>query len=143
MASVWYPSGLLHVLNGDVALDSAAIHALLVDTTEYTYAQAHDALDDVPAGARCTSGDGTLDNKSVAVATNVVTFDADNEVLPSVPGAQGSYNLVIIYYESGGAENTKWLLLKLELTAPIMPNGGDITLVFNGSGLGTVTATSA
>lgn len=142
MANIWYPKGLEAVLKGDVDLENDTIKAVLVDSTDYTYNVAHDFLDDVPSGARCTSGTATLGSKAVTTASNVNKFDAADPTLTSVPGSQGSFDLLIVYKDSG-VEGTSQLLLKNDLSAAVTPNGGNITLQFDAGGIGTVTATGA
>jgi hypothetical protein len=57
MANAIYPKFKEALLQGDIALDTANVKAVLVDLADYTYSAAHDFLDDVAAGGRvATSG---------------------------------------------------------------------------------------
>lgn len=138
MASGFYSTGIKAILDGDVDLLADTIKAVLVDVADYAVnLTTHDFLDDVAAGARASNGTGTLASKTTTVATNVITFDAADLTLSAVTGDPSE--AVVIYKDTGGAETTNQLLLYLELTVPVTPNGGNITLVWNGSGLATIT----
>ena len=76
------------------------------------------------------------------MTNNVVTFDADDLVLTSVAGGQGSFDRVVIYKDTG-TETTSPLICVLDLTSAITPNGGNITIQFDASGIGSITCTSA
>lgn len=140
MASIWYPAGIDALMEGSVALLTDTIKAVLVDTVDYTYSNAHDNLDDVPSGARATNGTGTLASKTSTFSSNVWTFDAADLTLSTVSGDQSE---VVIIYKDTGVESTSRLLLKLDLSSAVTPNGGDIVLQWNASGLGTITCTNA
>lgn len=135
MASGWYSTGIKAILDGDVDLLADTIKAVLVDSADYTVnLTTHDFLDDVAAGGRVATG--TLASKTTTVATNVITFDAADTTLSSVTGDVSE--AVVIYKDTGDAA-TSQLILYLELTAPVTPNGGNIVLAWNASGLGTIT----
>ena len=141
MASSWYSTGIKAFLDGDVDLLADTIKAVLIDAADYIVnLTTDDFLADVVAGARATNGTGTLASKTTAIATNVITFDVADTVLTSVSGAGGPepHEAVVVYKDSG-VEATSQLLLYLELTAPVTPNGGNITLAWHSSGLGTIT----
>jgi hypothetical protein len=138
MASIWYPAGIDALMEGSVALLTDTIKVVLVDTGAYTYVNTHDFLDDVPAGARIATG--TLASKTSTFSSNVWTFDAADTTLSAVTGAESE---IVIIYKDTGVESTSRLLLKLDLASPVTPNGGDIVLQYNASGLGTITCTGA
>lgn len=133
MASVWYPRGLEAALEGDVDVLVDTITVIGVDTADYTFSNAHEDLADVTAGARVGSATLTI---SCTYSGDVVTLDANDATLTSVTGDE--FEAVIVYLNSG-SEATSTLLLYLELSAAVTPNGGNIVLQFNGSGLGTLT----
>lgn len=140
MASIWYPIAIDAIMEGDIDLLADTIKAVLVDTADYTYSNAHNFLDDVPAGARATNGTGTLASKTSTVSSNVWTFDAADLTLSAVTGDQSE---IVIVYKDTGNEATSNLILKLDLSSAVTPNGGDIILQWNASGLATVTCTGA
>lgn len=138
MASWVYPIANDEFLNGDIDLAVDTIKAVLVDAADYTYSNAHNFLDDVPAGARATNGTGTLASKTIGTTGNVTTFDAADLTLTAVTGDPSE---AVVIYKDTGNEATSQLIAYLELTAPVTPNGGNITLQWNASGLFTITST--
>lgn len=138
MASAVYPIANDEFLNGDIDLAVDTIKAVLVDAADYTYSNAHNFLDDVPAGARATNGTGTLASKTIGTVGNVTTFDAADTTLTAVTGDPSE---AVVVYKDTGAEATSQLIAYLELTAAVTPNGGNITLQWNASGLFTITST--
>jgi hypothetical protein len=102
----------------------------LVDTGTYTYSAAHDFYNDL-------SGIVGTDQRLVAptVSTSGV-FDADNVTFTAVSGA--SVEALVIYRKNSGA-NTTWRLVAFIDTSvtnlPVTPNGGDISITWNASGI--------
>lgn len=124
MANKLYPKGKEHLLNGDIDLINDTIKAILVDTADYTYADADEALDDVTgAGIVATA---TLGTKST---TNGV-FDAADITYSSVTG--DSCEALVIYLDSGVA-GTSYLIAYIDTATglPVTPNGGDIDVVWD------------
>jgi len=139
MASVWYPVAFDQMAEGDLDLLVDDLRCFLVDAADYTFANTHDFLNDVAAGARVGTATA-LASKTSTFATNVWTFDAADTTLTSVTGDQSE---AVIVYKHTGTESTSTLVLYLELSSAVTPNGGNITLQWNSSGLGTITATGA
>lgn len=130
MANAWYTKGKENVLNGNVDLLTDTIKCVLVDLTDYTVNLAtHDALDDVAAGARV----GTAQTLASKTVTNGV-FDAADVTFTSVTGDVSEY---ILFYKDSGVEATSWLLWLFDTATnlPITPNGGNIGITFNASGI--------
>jgi activator of HSP90 ATPase len=102
----------------------------LVDTGTYSYSAAHDFYNDL-------SGIVGTDQRLVAptVSTSGV-FDADNVTFSAVSGA--SVEALVIYRKNSGA-NTTWRLVAFIDTSvtnlPVTPNGGDISITWNASGI--------
>lgn len=138
MASWVYPIANDEFLNGDIDLAADTIKAVLVDAADYTYSNAHNFLDDVPSGARATNGTGTLASKTIGTSGNVTTFDAADLTLTAVTGDPSE---AVVIYKDTGAEATSQLIAYLELSSAVTPNGGNITLQWNASGLFTITST--
>ena len=139
MASVWYPKAFDLMAEGDLDLLVDDLRVFLVDAADYTFANTHDFLDDVPSGARVGTPTA-LASKTSAYSSNVWTFDAADTTLTSVTGDQSE---AVIIYKHTGTDSTSPLVLYLELSSAVTPNGGNITLQYNASGLGTITATGA
>ena len=129
MASAVYPSALKLFLDGDIDMLNDDIRAILIDTADYSYSSAHDYLDDVAAGARVKVSD--------ALASKTTTggvFDAADKTLSAVTGDQSE---AVIIYKHTGTESTSPLIAYIDSGTglPVTPNGGDITLTWNASGI--------
>lgn len=105
---------------------------VLLDLTNYTLdAVAHTNLVDVPALARVAEV-----NLSTPVALSDGTASADNTVFPAVTGAE--VGAVLIYRENNIAvpvEADNLLVAYIDSAVsglPVTPNGGDITILWNG-----------
>jgi hypothetical protein len=130
MANVIYPKYKEALITGDsnISLSSGDVKACLVDTGTYTYNAAHDFLNDL-SGIVATSGN--LAGKSV---TNGV-FDCDNVTFASVSGS--SAEAIVIYIDTG-VSSTSRLVAYIDTgvtNLPVTPNGGDINIIVNASGL--------
>ena len=125
MASAKYPIGMKAILDGTIALLSDTIKVALIDTGVYTYDSAHDFYNDVSAGVVGTP---------VALASKTTTggvFDAADTVITAVSGA--SIEAVIVYKDTGNAATSPVLSFHDGLS--LTPNGGNITVVWNASGI--------
>lgn len=127
MANALYPKAKEAFLSGALNLVSNTISIALVDTGVYTYSSSHQYRSDVSNSAVISST--TLSNKSV---TNGV-FDADDATFSSVTGA--NCEALLIFQDTGTQANSRLIAYIDSATGlPILPNGGDITVVFsNGS----------
>ena len=130
MANAMYPSAKQNLLSGAFNYSSADIRVILVDLADYTYNSAHDFLNDVAAGARVATSNA-LDSPTITNGT----FDAADEVLGSVTGDEAE---ALILYQHTGTEGTSALIVYFDTGitgAPVTPNGGDITVQWNASGI--------
>lgn len=104
----------------------------LVDTGTYTYSSAHDFYNDL-------SGIVGTDQRITAPTVANGTFDGSDLTYTSVSG--NSVEALVIYRHNVGA-NTTWKLVLYEDTGvtglPVTPNGGNITVTWNGSGIFTL-----
>ena len=104
----------------------------LVDTGTYTYNTAHDFYNDLSGVV------GTDQRISTPTCTNG-TFDGDNLTYTAVSG--NTVEALVIYRHNAGA-NTTWKLVAYidsSVTGlPVTPNGGDITVTWNASGIFTL-----
>lgn len=132
MANAIYPKFKELLLGSQTAssLTSGTVKAALIDTGTYTYNAAHDFWDDAVAGVVGTPQ--AIANKTV---TNGV-FDGDDVVFSAVSGA--SVEALIIYIDTAGANSTDPLVAYMDtgITGlPVTPNGGNITVNWNASGI--------
>ena len=104
----------------------------LIDTGLYTYSTAHDFCNDL---AGIIGTDQRISTPTVTTGT----FDGDNLTYTSVSGA--SVEARVIYRKNVGA-NTTWRLVAFIDTGvtglPVTPNGGNITVTWNASGIFTL-----
>lgn len=131
MANALYPKWKEAMLQGssDSTLNGT-VKAALVDLADYTYSASHEFYSSIASavvGTPITLGSKTYTNG---------VFDAADGAFSSVTGDESE--AVIIFIENGGA-NTTWRLVAYYDTgitgAPVTPNGGNINLGFNASGL--------
>lgn len=127
MSSVLYPIGKKAILDASINLDTDTIKAALVDTGTYTYSAAHDFYNDV-SGVVGTPQ--TLANTT----TTSGTFDADNVTYTAVSG--NTVEAIIIYKDTGNSATSNLIAYIDSGTGlPVTPNGGDITISWNASGI--------
>jgi hypothetical protein len=132
MANAIYPKYKQALLEGaaNISLSTGNVKAVLVDLADYTYSAAHDFLDDIPVAGRVAT--------SANLTTKTVTdglFDADNAVFSAVTGDISE--AVVIYIDTGSAATSRLVaFFDTGVTGlPVTPNGGDINLNFNVSGI--------
>ena len=126
MANSLYTAAKKAFLDGGIALLTADIKVVLVDSADYTRdLAAHDFLDDIPAGARVATS-GNLTNKT----TTGGVFDADDITITGVTGDQFEY---IVLYKDTGVASTSNLIVCLDTATGLActPNGGDITITWD------------
>lgn len=128
MANLIYPLFKQRLLTPGVDLSSATLRAVLVDTATYTYNAAHDAYNDLS---------GVVGTESGALASKTFTngtFDAADITFTAVTGA--TVEAVIVFIDSG-TTSTDYLVAYIDTgtNLPVTPNGGDITIQWNASGI--------
>jgi hypothetical protein len=134
MANALYPTFKqalgADTFGADLGNAGTDIRAILVDLADYTYSAAHDFLDDVPAGARVATSTA-LTSKTWTAAV----FDAADKTFTAVTG---DVSEALILYRHTGTESTSALICFLDTGVtglPVTPNGGDITITWNASGI--------
>lgn len=129
MASAVYPKAKEAFLKADIDLENDDIRVILIDAADYTYSSAHDFLDDVAAGARV----GTSSALASKTFTNGV-FDAADK---TITAATGDVSEALIVYKHTGTEGTSNLIAYIDSGSglPFTPNGGDLTITWNASGI--------
>jgi hypothetical protein len=132
MANI-YSTGLLAIANGTVSWANSTIKALIVDSG-YTFTKSHEFVSSV-AGDEVTNSTGTgyerktLTNKTVTLATDVVTFDADNLTYTAVDTNE-TWDALIVYAE-GTADANRRLLAYLPVDE-LVTNGSDAVITITG-----------
>lgn len=119
--------------NADYELDSAegatGVFCALVDTGTYTFSQTHQYYSSL-------SGVVGTDQEILTKTQADGVFDGTNLTYTAVTGA--SVEALVLYRKNAGA-NTTWPLIAYIDTGvtglPVTPNGGDITVTWNASGI--------
>ena len=138
MANAIYPEYKQFLLQGDanvslnVDTSTDGPFVALVDTGTYTYSAAHDFFNDL-------SGIVGTDQRVTAPTVADGTFDGADLTYTAVSGA--TVEALVIYRHNSGA-NTTWKLVAYIDTSvtglPVTPNGGNITVTWNASGIFTL-----
>lgn len=130
MANAIYPLYKQALLDGDVNIDvnDGTVKVALVDTGVYTYSAAHQFQSDL-TGVVGTAQ--TIANTTVANGL----FDGDNVTYTGVSGA--TVEALVIYIDTGTPATSRLVAyIDTGVTGlPVTPNGGDISITWNGSGI--------
>lgn len=128
MANAAYPLGMQALLNKEFDFDTDNFRCVLVDTGTYTYSSAHEDHADL-SGIVATSGNLT----SLSITNG--TFDAADVTFSAVSG--NTVEAIVLYHWTGVSATSKLILyLDTGVTGlPVTPNGGDITITWNASGI--------
>jgi hypothetical protein len=124
MANALYPKAKESFINAHINMSANTITIALVDTGVYTYSTSHQYRSDVSNSAVISST--ALANKTVANGV----FDADDATFTSVTGANCE---ALLIFQDTGVQSTSRLIAYIDSATglPILPNGGDITVVFS------------
>jgi hypothetical protein len=135
MANAVYPKYKQSLIAGDANADldnnttTDGPFVALVDTGVYTYSASHQFYSDL-------SGVVGTDQRVTTPTVTTGLFDGDDLTFPTVSGA--SVEALVIYRKNSGA-NTTWRLVAYIDTGvtglPVTPNGGNITVTWNASGI--------
>lgn len=104
----------------------------LVDTGTYTFSQAHDFYNDLSG---VVGTDQRIASPTVGSVAQGV-FDGADLTYTAVSGA--SVEALVIYRKNSGANSTWRLVAYIDTSVtglPVTPNGGDITVTWNASGI--------
>lgn len=138
MANAIYPIYKQNLLAGTSGYDldndttDDGVYVALIDTGTYTYSSAHDFYSDLSGIV------GTPVRITTPTVTNG-TFDGDNVTFTAVSGNQSE--ALVIYRHNAGANSTWPLVAYIDTSVtglPVTPNGGDITVTWNASGIFTL-----
>lgn len=135
MANAIYPLYKQSLLAGDANADldnnttTDGPYVALIDTGTYTYNAAHDFYNDL------TGVVGTDQRITSPTVVNGL-FDGGDVTFTAVSGA--SVEALVIYRKNSGANSTWRLVAYIDTGVtglPVTPNGGDITITWNASGI--------
>jgi hypothetical protein len=131
MANAIYPKYKEAILGGGANTDllTGTVKVALVDTGTYTYNAADQFL---------TSLTGVVGTAQTIGATKSVTngvFDGGDVTYTSVTGA--SVEALVIYIDTGSSATSRLVAyIDTSVTGlPVTPNGGNITITWNASGI--------
>lgn len=133
MANAMYDKGRENYLAGNIDWDADNIKVVLIDEgTDAPVLTTDDALDDITAGARIATS-GNLSSKTGTDGT----ADAADETINTVSGA--SVDSLTVYSDSG-VESTSYLHCNIDTATglPLTPNGSNVTIAWNASGIYTL-----
>lgn len=142
MANAIYPlyKTALGVAGANVSLDQNTTtdgpFIALIDTGVYTFSAAHQFFS--PSLTGIVGTDQRIVNPTFG-SVSAGTFDGDNVTYTAVSG--NSIEALVVYRKNAGANTTWRLVLYLDTGVtglPVTPNGGDITITFNASGIFTL-----
>jgi hypothetical protein len=133
MANAVYSKYKEALLKGsaNIDVDVGTVKAALVDTGTYTFSDAHEFLSSL-SGVVGTAQ--TIANTTVGVVAAAV-FDGDNVTYSAVSGATAE--AIVIYIDTGVAGTSRLVAyIDTGVTGlPVTPNGGDISIAWNASGI--------
>lgn len=131
MANAIYPLYKQALLTGDTNIDieNGTVKVALVDTGTYTYSSAHQFLSSLSGVV------GTAQTLSTNTVTNGLFDSATNPTFTAVSG--NSVEALVIYIDTGVAGTSRLVAyIDTGVTGlPVTPNGGDITITWNASGI--------
>lgn len=130
MANAIYPLYKQALLDAsaNVDLNDGTVKVALIDTGTYTYNSAHEFYSSVSGVV------GTPQTIANTTVTNGL-FDGDNVTFTAVTG--NSAEALLIYIDTGSAATSRLVAwIDTGVTGlPVTPNGGDITITWNASGI--------
>jgi predicted aspartyl protease len=129
MANAIYPKWKEAIMQASANSSlGGTVKAALVDTGTYTYSATHEFLTSLTGRV---GTDQTLGSKTFTDGT----FDAANSVFPAVTGA--TVEALVIYIDTGTAGTSRLVAyIDTGVTGlPVTPNGGDINVNWNASGI--------
>ncbi len=129
MANAIYPLYKQAILDAstDSDLNDGTVKVALIDTGTYTYSAAHDFYNDLSGVV------GTPQTIANTTVTNGL-FDGDNVTFTALSGA--TVEALVIYIDTGNVATSRLVaFLDTNVGLPFTPNGGDLTITWNASGI--------
>jgi hypothetical protein len=131
MANALYPFAKAQLQRKAIDMVNDTIKVSLIDTASYTYSSAHKYYTSL-GGVTATA---TLGTKAVADSG---TFSAANSTFTAATGAQSE---ALVIWRDSGVAGTSELIEYIDTGVtglPVTPNGGDINITWNASGIFTL-----
>lgn len=128
MANALYPKFKESLLQAGVSLATGTVKVALVDAGSYAYNAAHQFLSSL------TGVVGTAQTIGSKTVTNGV-FDGADVTFTSVTGVNAE--ALVLYVDTGNAATSSLIAyIDTGVTGlPVTPNGGDINVTWNASGI--------
>lgn len=128
MASQLYPKGKEHLLGATTQVDmnSDTIKVMLIHSATTAYNSGHEFVSDLTGGG-IVARSGAL----ASVTLTSGTVDAADKTITSVTGSTVD---AVILYKDTGSDATSPLIAWFDVST-FTPNGSDVNVVFNASGL--------
>jgi hypothetical protein len=129
MASALYAKGKAHLLGLSTKVDLVAdnIKVALIDTGTETFGSTDEFMSDITSGGDVARS-GNLSGKTVTSGT----FDANDITITAVTGATVE---AVVLYKDSGSDASSPLIAWFDLASAFTPNGSDVTVTFNASGI--------
>lgn len=136
MANAIYPKWKQSLMTANTGVAINATMSVAICNSTYTYAVGHNALDDITAGLVANNdlttptvyANGTFQDSGAAS----ITFSA-------VPAGTAIESLVIYKWNTTASDSHVVAYLDTNVTnLPVTPNGGDITITWDTSGIFTL-----
>lgn len=118
-----------------VDIDADTLKGMFVDAADDTPLAADDFIDDILSAARVPAIGSCPTLGSITIGSLAVgTVDAADTVFSSLSGDQSEYYLL---FKDTGSEPTSNILAWWDTATglPLTPNGGNVTVVYSGSGI--------
>jgi len=125
LASQLYPKGAAHILGLSTKVDLVADNIKLLFYSG-SFSSSHEFVSDL-TGASIIARSGNLAGKTVTGGV----FDANDLTVTAVSGSAFTH---VILYDDTGTDSTSRLIAIFDIST-FTPNGGDVNVVFNASGL--------
>lgn len=141
MANALYPKWKEALLQGTAAAllngsGTTGVYAALIDTGVYTYNSANEFWDTGGANDPVDALIGTAMEIGATKSYTNGVFDGADVTFSTVSG--NSAEAIIIFVKNAGAQTTWRLVAYLDTNVtnlPVTPNGGNITVTWNASGI--------
>ncbi len=125
MASAAYELALKKFMDADIDILVDTIKVRIGRVSAYTFSQAHDFMNDLPAAIVT---DPTLGTKLTNAGSVGGVFDAADAVFTAVPAGAALDFCVVFKFVTADADSIPFLYLD---GFSVVPNGGDITLAWS------------
>lgn len=144
VTAYWYAKAFITAFNQPNSLDwdTNTIKCMLTTSTytpsQYSHQYKSSVTNEV-AGTGYSAGGATLTTKTLTSSNNVVTFDADDV---SWSTSTITARRAVLYDSTGGgADASRPLLWFIDFGADVGSTSATFSIVFNASGIATITAT--